>query len=115
MKVSLIDARNNQVYMGIFDNGSNLKEEYLADSIDVAIEKMLKYKDITVCGNGAIVNKELLIQKIPDIKFIDENIQIAKNTGLIGYKKFLANTLKTADEIMPIYLRKSQAERMKNK
>jgi tRNA A37 threonylcarbamoyladenosine modification protein TsaB len=76
---------------------------------------MLKYTNITVCGNGAVINREILLQKIPNIKFADENIQLAKNTGLIGYKKFLENKLVSADEIMPIYLRKSQAERMKNK
>jgi tRNA threonylcarbamoyladenosine biosynthesis protein TsaB len=112
-KVSLIDARNSQVYMGIFDNESNLKEEYFAGSIDVAIEKISKYNNVVVCGNGAIINKEILVQKIPSIKFADENIQIAKNTGIIGYKKYLEKILKSADEIMPIYLRKSQAERLK--
>jgi tRNA threonylcarbamoyladenosine biosynthesis protein TsaB len=112
-KVALIDARNNQVYMGIFDNESNLKEDYLADSIDIVIEKILKYKDVTVCGNGAVIHKNLLIQKIPNIKFIEENSQVAKNTGIIGYKKYLEKNLKSADEIMPIYLRKSQAERIK--
>ena len=36
--VSLIDARNNQVYCGIFDKEYNLKEEALADDINEAIK-----------------------------------------------------------------------------
>jgi tRNA threonylcarbamoyladenosine biosynthesis protein TsaB len=113
-KAVLIDARNNQVYMGIFDNNINLKEEYLADDINVAIEKLSKYTNIAVCGNGAVLHKDLLTQKLPEIKFAKENLQIAKNTGLIGYKKYLEKKLVSVDQLMPTYLRKSQAERMKN-
>ena len=40
--VSLIDARNNQVYCGIFDKKYNKKEEYLADDINNVIE-VLKF------------------------------------------------------------------------
>lgn len=112
-KFVLIDARNDQIYGGIFDENNILKEEYIADSIDIAIEKILKYEDIVVCGNGAIKFKELLEDKISNIKFIDNNFQSALNAGIVGYNKFLNNEIKTADEIMPIYLRKSQAERMK--
>ena len=41
------------------------------------------------------------------------NIQTAENVGKMGYKKYLENDLCTADTIIPVYLRKSQAERMK--
>lgn len=113
IKATLIDARNDQVYCGIFDENNKLKENYIADSIDVAIEKMKKYSDITVCGNGAEKYKDLLQQQILQVKFIELNLQSAFNAGVIGYRKYLENNLKSADEIMPIYLRKSQAERKK--
>jgi len=47
-KVSLIDARNNQVYCGIFDKEYNKKEDYIADDINNIIEILKKYKNI-VC------------------------------------------------------------------
>jgi len=112
-KVSLIDARNNQVYCGIFDNNGILKEEYLADDINVIIERMSKYKDITVVGSGAELHKALLTEKILDIKFSKDNFQTAIGTGIVGYKKSINNDLKNADEFLPIYLKKSQAERLK--
>lgn len=112
-KVSLIDARNNQVYCGIFDDNINLKEEYLADDINVVIEIIKKYNSICVCGNGAQLHKALLEEKIPEISFCNNNNQIAESCGIIGYKKFLKNDIKSADTILPIYLRKSQAERLK--
>lgn len=111
--VSLIDARNNQVYCGIFDDEYNKKEEYLADDINVIIEKIKKYDNITFIGDGAILHKEILESKIKNINFLCNNIQTAENTGKIGYKKYLENDLCDADTIKPIYLRKSQAERMK--
>jgi tRNA threonylcarbamoyladenosine biosynthesis protein TsaB len=112
--VSLIDARNNQVYCGIFDEKYNKKEEYIADDINVVIEVLKKYKDIVFVGNASIIHKELLQEKIESCKFSEENNQYAKNVGKIGYKKYLENDLCSADTIMPIYLRKSQAERQKN-
>lgn len=111
--VSLIDARNNQVYCGIFDKEYNKKQEYLADDINNVIEVLKKYENITVVGNGAILHKELLTNCLKSVDFAKENEQSAANCGKIGYKKFLENELYNADTIVPIYLRKSQAERLK--
>ena len=108
-KVALIDCKNNQVYCGIFDNNNILKEEYIAESIDVAIEHISKYNDITVSGNGAILHKDLLKEKVTGIKFVNENTQLAINTGLIGYQKYMRNDLKNADTVMPSYLRPSRS------
>ncbi|MBQ7410744.1 MAG: tRNA (adenosine(37)-N6)-threonylcarbamoyltransferase complex dimerization subunit type 1 TsaB [Clostridia bacterium] len=111
--VSLIDARNNQVYCGIFDEQYNKKEEYLADDINEIIEVLKKYENICFVGNGAELHKELLTNSLKNVEFSKENNQSAENVGKIGYKKYLENDLCTADTIMPVYLRKSQAERLK--
>lgn len=113
IKVGMIDARNDQVYCGIFDENYNLLEDYIADSIDVAINKISKYEDIEICGNGAEKFKTLIKEKIPNVKFSNDNLQKAENAGKAGYRKYLKNDLMTADTILPIYLRKSQAERLK--
>lgn len=111
--VSLIDARNNQVYAGIFDREFNKKEEYIADDINAVIEVLKKYKNIICIGDGAILHQDLLKENLSDVKFASKNVQAAHNVGKMGYKKFIENKLMTADEIIPIYLRKSQAERLK--
>ena len=111
--VSLIDARNNQVYAGIFDKNYNKKEEYIADDINEVIKVLEKYENITFVGNGAILHKELLTNSLKNVEFVENNKQTAENVGKIGYKKYLENDLCTADTIMPVYLRKSQAERLK--
>lgn len=111
--VSLIDARNNQVYAGIFDKNYNKKEDYIADDINEVIKVLEKYETITFVGNGAILHKELLTNYLKNVEFVENNKQTAENVGKIGYKKYLANDLCTADTIIPVYLRKSQAERLK--
>lgn len=42
----------------------------------------------------------------------DNNIHAA-NVGICAYNKFQKGISETADSIVPMYLRKSQAERMK--
>ena len=112
MKVSIIDARNNQVYAGVFDEKNNLKEELIADSIENTIEKLKKYSELTAVGNGALKHRSLLENKLK-IKICEDSVQKAECAGKIVYRKYLNRNLKSADELMPIYLRKSQAERLK--
>lgn len=112
--VSLIDARNNQVYCGIFDANCTKKEAFLADDINSIISILKKYDNLVFVGNGSELHKELLENELKNISFSDNNIQSAVSLGKIAYKKFLENDLCTADTFLPIYLRKSQAERLKN-
>jgi tRNA threonylcarbamoyladenosine biosynthesis protein TsaB len=116
--VSMIDARNNQVYAGIFDNKVNLKEENMANDIDIILnENIKKYSNIVVVGNGSEIHKEKIMnfanENNIEVYFSEENLQTAYATGRMGYKRFLENDLKTADTLLPEYLKKSQAERLK--
>ncbi len=108
---SLIDARNNQVYCGIFDKNYNLLENYLADDINNVIKVLQKYEDIIYVGDGAVLNKDLL--KIDNFKY--DNVIHTKNIAKCAYNKYKNNHTKTADSLVPLYLRKSQAERMRQK
>ena len=112
--VPLIDARNDQVYCGVFDSNYNKLEEYMADDINEIINSISKYSNITFVGDGAILHQNLLQERINDAKFIDNNKQSAEMTGLCGYDKYQKNDLVDADSVVPLYLRKSQAERQKN-
>lgn len=100
------------VIAGIFDNNINLKEEYIADDINIIIERLNNYNNIVFVGNGAELHKDLILAKFPNSKFEEDNLQNAYSCGLIGLKKYRENDLKDADTILPNYLRKSQAERL---
>lgn len=104
---SLIDARNNQVYCGIFNEEHNLSKEYMADDINVIIENLPK-DTISFVGDGAVLHKSLLNGTISQ----DNDIH-ATNIGICAYNKYKNGNTETADTIVPMYLRKSQAERMK--
>ena len=104
--VSLIDARNNQVYAGIFNENIKLKEEYIADDINIVLEKVKKYENVIFVGNGAILHKELINEKNKNAKFAENNEQNSYFVGLVGLKKSKNNELKDADSVLPIYLRK---------
>ena len=106
---SLIDARNNQVYCGIFDANYNLLENYLADDINIVLNSINKYSNIVFVGNGAIAHSDLL--NINNFKY--DNVIHSKNIAKCAYNKYKNSYTNNADLIKPLYLRKSQAERMK--
>ena len=107
---SIIDARNNQVYAGIFDKTYNLLEDYIADDINILLDHLKNYTNILFVGDGAICHQNLLGIN----NFSYENTIHSRNIAKCGYNKFRNNNVQTADSIVPLYLRKSQAERMKN-
>lgn len=112
-KISLIDCKNNQVYFGVFDKDYNLIEDYKADDINNLIDIIKKYENAVAIGDGAKLHRELLEENVKGVEILDESLQTAENTGKIGYKKYLDKELENADTIVPFYLRKSQAERLK--
>jgi len=112
--VPLIDARNNQVYAAVFDSNYNQIEDNMADDIVNVINRIKKYKNVIFVGDGAIIHKDLLLSYFSEAKFSDNNKQYSSKTGVCGYHKFLKEQVLDADTIAPLYLRKSQAERMKN-
>ena len=112
--VPLIDARNNQVYAAVFDSNYNQIEDNMADDIVNVINRIKKYKNVIFVGDGAIIHKDLLLSYFSEAKFSDNNKQYSSKTGVCGYHKFIKKQVLDADTIAPLYLRKSQAERMKN-
>ena len=109
---SLIDAKNNNVYLGLFKLENN---EYtqLSDlsfkSIDETIAILKKFNSpITFVGDGATAHKDLLKTNFDTSLFTYKNELSSSSLGIAGfetYKKGIQTSL------MPLYLRKSQAER----
>ncbi len=110
---SLIDANNNQVYCAIFDKNYNLLSDYIADDIYNINSILSNYNDITFVGTGSINYKDILIKNYPNAKFSTNNNQHSANVGKCAFEKYKNGYTENADTILPMYLRKSQAERMK--
>ena len=107
---SLIDARNNQVYCGLLDSNHTLIGNYMADDINTILPVINQNKDILFVGDGAVAHKGLLNIN----NFRSDNLLHAKNINLCAFNKFSKGEILSADSILPMYLRKSQAERMRN-
>ena len=114
--ISLIDARNNQVYCGVFNNNPASEEIYLADDINEVLKQIKKYanENTIFIGNGSVLHKSLIQDSFEfPLKFSNINEQSSISTALAGFEMYKLGNFDTADTILPFYLRKSQAERMK--
>ncbi len=111
---SLIDAKNDNVYVGVFENIDGnyiLRRNFSTENIN---DLLSEFKDaeysITFVGDGAINYKEIISSTLPSKYIFTENNNLsAYNLGLAGLAHF--NNGDYAD-LNPLYLRKPQAERM---
>ena len=101
---SILDARNNQVYAAIFDKEHTLISDYFADDINNLLPIFKKYQNMVFIGDGA--------KLLNNLNNFDNTIY-SKNVGICGYKKYLNNEILDSDNLSILYLRKSQAERLK--
>ena len=109
---SLIDAKNNNIYLGLFkleNNEYTQLDDLEFKTIDEAIIKLKTFNSpITFVGDGATTHQDLLKTNFTNSLFIDKNELSSYSLGIAGlnsYKKGVQTSL------MPLYLRKSQAER----
>lgn len=115
---SLIDAKNNNVYCGLFkyENGiySQLGNLY-AKSINEILDILNNYSSnhILFVGNGSIVHKYTILQKFSNVTFVEDklNNESAYSIGKCAYNKYLKGLYGNSNTISPLYLKKSQAER----
>ena len=113
--VSLIDAKHDNVYCGIFNEENEIYKkvsDYSFDSIYNVIKnlKQLK-KQLIFVGNGGIVYKDVIKSELENqCTFIDDdelNNCNAFSIGLAAYHKYLSGNI---TPIIPLYLKKSSAE-----
>jgi len=110
---SLIDAKNSNCYCGIYKLENNIytqTQPLCANTIEDILNGMEKYKEpITFVGTGAINYKDKIEEKINKSNFSNINTLSSYNLGIAGLYSYLNNC---SSDVLPLYLRKSQAERM---
>ena len=114
---SLIDAKKNNVYSEIFENILNsafshiVKRNASFENIEDLLAEIKSIEpeyDITFVGDGAIIYKDIILKYLPSSKFVENNNLSASKVGFAGFYNYLNQTAK---EPMPLYLRKSEAEK----
>ena len=109
---SLIDAKNQNVYFGLFkleDGKYSQIEDLEFKNIDETISLLKQYSaPITFVGDGAILYEQYLKDNLTNCTFCDKNDLSSISLGIAGYYNYNNDVY---DSLMPLYLRKSQAER----
>ncbi len=116
---SIIDAKNNNVYAGIYkyENGIyTLEEDYISDTIETLLTKLSKYSKtvITFVGDGSVVYHDILLSTIPNCEFSHNNNCSSVSNAICAFRKHQNNII-DSNNLSPLYLKKSQAERMLEK
>ena len=110
---SLIDAKNDNVYVGVFEKISHkyiLRRNLSTENINDLLNE-LKHSEypVTFIGDGSIAYKDKILEVIPNSIFSSQNDLSAYSLGLAGFDHFLSEDF---TDLLPLYLRKPQAERM---
>lgn len=113
---SVIDCKNNNCYYGIYNLEGNIYtilKEPNSDSFDNCI-KFIKqnYSDnnITFVGDLNDNFKNIVSDNIKKYAFSNSNLLDIYNLGLIGFNLYCSNP-KSNYNILPLYLKKPQAQR----
>lgn len=109
---SLIDAKNDNVYYGLFslkNNKYTQLDKFAFDNISNVMSVLSKFDEpITFVGDGAIEHKDFISSNYTNCLFESKNGLSSYSLGIAGYITYKKG-VKTS--FMPLYLRKSQAER----
>lgn len=110
---SIIDCKNENCYYSVYEFNNNQYKEIFSpnsDSIDNLknLEKEISNKKVIFIGDGVDVYKKQLISIFPKAIFSKNNLLNSYNLGLCGFNKYNNNNF---NEVMPLYLKKPQAQR----
>lgn len=114
----ILNANNNNVYSALYKLKDSLEMigDYLTDSIDSLIEEIKKHNEkVLFVGDGAIAYREIIQNELKEqALFVPQylNEQSAISVARVAFDKYNKSEIGDAFNVQPLYLRKSQAERM---
>ena len=119
---SLIDAKNNNVYCGLYYYNEKMNLiEIFAEDISVTIEKIKNtfvknnFSDIIFVCDGAETYKNTIEDNFKNENICicegESNFQCSPSLAKAGLQKYNEGNYGDSNSIFPVYLRKSQAER----
>ena len=119
---SLIDAKNNNVYCGLYYYNEKMNLiEIFAEDINVTMKKLKdafeknNFSDIIFVGDGAETYKNTIEDNFKNENIYicegESNFQCSPSLAKAGLQKYNEGNYGDSNSIFPVYLRKSQAER----
>ena len=112
----ILDARREQMYNGLF-RGITMERlcKDRALSIDELLNELEKFDEkVLFCGDGTLVFKEKIIEKLGEKAVFAQkmqNLNLGGSVAEIGYREFQKGNTIFYGELVPEYIRLSQAER----
>ncbi len=116
---SVLDAKNNNVYAGIFKTNNEkpiLVDDYITKDVDFLIDLLLqKNEKVLFVGNGSVSFRENFENALKDKAFfapIHLNNELSSSIAKAALDRAINGDFDNYDSLVPMYLKKSQAERM---
>lgn len=113
----IMDALRGNVYSNIYKN-VNENLEAISEGACISIEELIetlkeKNEDVIFLGDGLTKHKAILKEQLPKAKFatLNSNYPKASSLGELALKKLATGEIEDLNNITPVYLRKTQAER----
>ncbi|MDD4124976.1 MAG: tRNA (adenosine(37)-N6)-threonylcarbamoyltransferase complex dimerization subunit type 1 TsaB [Eubacteriales bacterium] len=112
---SVMDARRNQFYNALFEDGKRLTEDRCVSFDEIYADIVKSNKPVLLCGDGMRLFRSLCEDNnnIYTSSLCQED-QNGLSVASVGYKKFSAGEYTVHTLLRPVYLRPSQAERIRN-
>lgn len=113
----ILDARRDQVYNALFRGGQGL--ERLCDDRALGLAELLAEcktvsETVLFCGDGVLVHREAIERELGEkARFAPRalNLNLAASVAEIGYGRAARGETLGYDQLVPCYVRLSQAER----
>lgn len=115
---SILDCKNENCYFAVYKLNDGIYTEIIkpsADTVQNLLTILKNYEDtITFVGDGALIYQNEISLEITNACFIpkDKNILDSYTLGLVGLDRYLKKDL---DDVLPLYLKKPQAQRQLEK
>jgi len=120
--VPMIDARRDRVFSGVYKWNGNIlevvKQDDAFDIVEYCSYLNKNYDKIYVNGNGSIAYKNIISEVLRDkVIFAPFNLNYIRASSIceIAYQRFKNGKIDDVDNLKPVYLRESQAERQFSK
>ena len=120
---SILDCKNDNCYFALYERKEKIFETLIepqAEDIYSTLSILKSYieynfenSNITFVGDGSKIYQNQIKETFKESQIADENQDILNsyNLGICGYEKF-NNSVYINEEILPLYLKKPQAQRL---
>ncbi len=107
----MIDAGRDELYCAVFDKGEYVIKDCCLNAEELFIKVKEKFKKVLFTGDCVLKYKDRISEVLEDAVFADNIFSSGRGSGVI--KAALKHEPIEADKVAPVYLKVSQAERMK--